>query len=47
MDITVVNFHTVQAVFDLAAPEGFYTLYMENPGGQWSEVQDAFEILAN
>jgi len=47
MDIAVVNFHTVEAVFDLAAPAGFYTLYMENPNGEWSEVQDAFEILAN
>jgi len=44
-DVNVVDSTTITASFDLTAPLGFYTLYVQNEDGQWGELKDAFEII--
>ncbi len=44
-NIEVVDPFTIKASFNLSAPLGFYTLYIENQNGHWGELTDAFEIL--
>jgi len=44
-NVTVKDEFTIEAMFDLSAPIGQYTVYVENPGGLWGEKEDAFEIL--
>jgi len=44
-EVVVLDHQNVSAVFDLNGPVGLYTLYMENPNGQWSELTGGFEIL--
>jgi hypothetical protein len=51
--ITVIKGTNVQvesscrmtADFSLTGPPGTYTVFVENPGGQWGELKDGFTIL--
>jgi len=43
-NIEVLDPFTINATFNLDGPFGFYTLYVENPGGEWGELAEAFEV---